>query len=143
MSNSKRLGVPDVSGVEHDAFALKSQFAPVGVVGIGRSDESGVHEVRNHPDLSCRHARRQLGRDIGTQVVREHRDGIGAPIGHPLEQSGDGDHPLVGEHAQFDRDVREDVLDVEHDGDASQPGDGNRRRAEREGRRHREHHLGS
>ncbi len=82
---------------------------------------------------------RQLGCDVLAQIVREHRDGVGPLIADALEPTGRRDHARPVEHAELDRHVGEDILDVEHERRPTSDRDGEPGQAERERRRHGEH----
>ncbi len=77
--------------------------------------------------------------DVVLQVVGEHGHGIGPRVAHPFEPAGRGDHALAAEDAELDRDVGEDVLDVEDERGSAGERETPAGESERERRRHRQH----
>ena len=140
------LGEPDVAGVHDDGAVPEAELGPV-VRSPGRGlghDRRRVDEVGDDVDplgvvdTGCG----ELRPDVAGELVAEDRDGIRTPVGGHLEAAGGGDHPRVGEHAEFDGDVGKDVLDVEHERHPASAGHQPPGEAERERRRHGEHHVG-
>src|SRR5688500_2013362 len=76
-------------------------------------DQIRVDEVRDHA-----HLRGVVGpfAHVVAQVVGPDRDAVGGPVTALLESSRRPDHGWVLQITQLDRDIWEDVLDVEDEG---------------------------
>ena len=124
--------------------------APVLVLMVRGDDMGGVDEVRDDTDLRRLHLCSGRGESLGDlgphvvgEILRQHRDRIGCAITHPFQPSGSGDGTVAGEKPQFDRDIGEHILDVEHQRDAADTTHDGSGRPQGQRWRHGQHTIGS
>ncbi|CAB4947891.1 unannotated protein [freshwater metagenome] len=108
-----------------------------------------VDEVRDHPNLLGLASRFQSLESPGDlvphvvgEVLGEHGDRIGASIALALEPLRGANSPFAGEQSEFNRDIREHILDVEHQRHPPSHAHNSARRTERERWGHRKHSVG-
>jgi hypothetical protein len=105
-----RLRQTHVPGVHHHHLVLESELASVGVLSFTGCYPARVDEVGDDSHLGMLGG---LGAHVFAQIVREDGDGIRPFVAETLEAARGRDDRPVFQHAELDRDVWVDVLDVE------------------------------
>ena len=112
------LRIAHIPRVHDDELVDQAVLAGPGVVLRARHQFVGIHPVSNHHDpLGC-HALRDQPR---LHRLADRNDAVGIAQSHADEQPESPDEHRVPQAAQFDRDLREDVLHDRHIRDAKAP----------------------